>query len=541
MDETIKILDCTLRDGGYYNDWDFSPEVVENYLYAVANAKIDYVELGLRNFEKNGFYGAFAYTTERYLDSIELPEGPTYGVMVDAKTILSASHGIKLAVDELFVSRSRSKIGLVRIAAHFNEIESSGEIASLLKKKGYIVGLNMMQAGGKPSEMIRNKAAIVASWGAVDILYFADSLGNMDSAEVRRIYSAIQASWSGPIGIHTHNNMSRALENTITAMEAGATWLDVTVTGMGRGAGNAQTENLLAILDDSSTRYRPDSIYELVIKFFADMQKNYGWGASLPYFLGAKNNIHPTYIQNLVSSDVYGKHEVIEAIKYLSNMEGTSSYNSDLLTTAISFSSSHNEVGGTTDLVNRFDGRDVLIVANGPSTTRYLKEIESFIKHNNPIVLAVNVFTALSEESIDYYCVTHNSKFVSQSKYYTELDKPIIAPLHRFSGTEKDLLTGSGRKVIDYGFAVKSSVFTIQPTFCEAPFDVTFAYAIGVATIGGAKSIDVVGIDGYQSNDQRQLEMIEICNLFKEANSKLEISALTPTTYPVLQKSIFAP
>lgn len=98
MSEVVKVLDCTLRDGGYYNNWDFDKEVVDSYLKAVADANVDFVELGLRNFEQSGFHGAFAYTTEDYINAMDLPEGPVYGVMVDAKTILSSALSIDNAV-----------------------------------------------------------------------------------------------------------------------------------------------------------------------------------------------------------------------------------------------------------------------------------------------------------------------------------------------------------------------------------------------------------------------------------------------------------
>ena len=134
----MKILDCTLRDGGYYNNWDFESEVVEAYLNAVSGANIDYVELGLRNFPKEGFLGAYAYTTESHINSLDLPQGPVYGVMVDAKTILESGLSIENAVSKLFVPASESKIGLVRIAAHFHEVEESGLIVKQLKKLGYL-------------------------------------------------------------------------------------------------------------------------------------------------------------------------------------------------------------------------------------------------------------------------------------------------------------------------------------------------------------------------------------------------------------------
>ena len=91
----MKILDCTLRDGGYYNNWDFDAVIVESYLASMSAANIDYVELGLRNFPQDHFLGAFAYTTEDFINSLELPSGPKYGVMVDAKTILQS--GVSVA------------------------------------------------------------------------------------------------------------------------------------------------------------------------------------------------------------------------------------------------------------------------------------------------------------------------------------------------------------------------------------------------------------------------------------------------------------
>lgn len=108
--DTNFVLDCTLRDGGYYNNWDFDPVVVTQYLNSVANAKIDYVELGLRNFAKPGFLGAFAYTTEDFINSITLPLGPTYGVMIDAKTILESGMSIEESIDALFVPADQAKL-----------------------------------------------------------------------------------------------------------------------------------------------------------------------------------------------------------------------------------------------------------------------------------------------------------------------------------------------------------------------------------------------------------------------------------------------
>ena len=260
----------------------------------------------MRDFAKQGFLGAFAYTTEEFIDTLKLPVGPTYGVMVDAKTILESGMSVEEAISKLFVPAVQSDLGLVRVAAHFSEVELSEPIVAYLKKLGYIVGFNLMQAGGKDDDVIADKASEIAAWKDLDVLYFADSLGNMDGAEVQRVVKALRRNWNGPLGIHTHNNMGKGLDNTLTAIEAGVTWLDATVTGMGRGAGNTQTECLLACLDTGESKYKPKLIYELVIRHFEVMQKEYGWGSNLLYFLGAQSNVHPTYIQNLLSNTHYG-------------------------------------------------------------------------------------------------------------------------------------------------------------------------------------------------------------------------------------------
>jgi len=533
------ILDCTLRDGGYYNNWDFDPLVVSDYLKNISKAKINYVELGLRNFPKSGFLGAFAYTTEDFINTLNLPEGPTYGVMVDAKTILESGMPIEKAIDELFCPAELSKVELVRVAAHFNEVELSGPIVEHLKKLGYIVGYNLMQAGGKSDDIIADKARQAARWVGLDVLYFADSLGNMDSLEVQRIVKAIKTHWKGPMGIHTHNNMGKGLDNTLSAMDAGVTWLDATITGMGRGAGNTPTENLLAFLDKRNSSYNPKPIYELVIRHFESMQKECGWGSNLLYFLGAQNDVHPTYIQNLLSNPHFGTDEIIGAIDYLSKLDGTTSYNGTVLDSALNFSNCDVSVTGSKDVQGLLDGKDVLIVANAPNTKKYASAIEMYINKVNPVVISININTSISEELIDYYVISHNSKFLSESDLYKGLNKPIILPKGRFSEAELDDL--SDIKILDYGLEVVETKFENKGTYVSIPYDVTTAFILGVLQESAIKSISVVGFDGYTQDNVLQQEMIDIFNLYNSNLNSVEITSLTPTSYPINKGSIYAP
>ncbi|WP_413701742.1 aldolase catalytic domain-containing protein [Psychromonas sp. KJ10-10] len=536
----MHILDCTLRDGGYYNNWDFEQEVVEAYLSAVSEAKIDYVELGLRSFPKGDFLGAYAYTTEAHLNTLDLPEGPTYGVMVDAKTILESELSIEDAVEALFVPASDSKISLVRVVAHFPEVEHSGPIVKCLKSLGYIVGYNLMQAGGKAGDVIADKARQAKEWDDLDVLYFADSLGNMDSVEVERIVTALRTEWSGPLGIHTHNNMAKGLDNSIATNNVGVTWLDATITGMGRGAGNTQTESLLAVLDKGESKYISKPIYELVIRHFESMQRHYGWGSNLLYFLGAQNDVHPTYIQNLLSNSHYGTDEIVGAIDYLSKLDGTTSYNGAVLNTALSFNTNETApLSGTEAICGLFDNKNVLIVTNGPSTKKYLGAINLYIEQFKPVVISINVSDYISADIIDYYVISHNAKFLSDADRYNKLNRPVILPLHRF--TKSELAVISDLQLLDYGLTIKDNEFASNTSHSVIPSDITTAYVLAMLLESCPSSVKLVGFDGYDKNDSRQQEMMKVIELYNKDDRSCELVSLTPTSYPLTKGSVYAP
>ncbi|MFC1626507.1 hypothetical protein ACFL19_02250, partial [Pseudomonadota bacterium] len=229
------ILDCTLRDGGYYGDWDFDKETVRKYLAAMATAKVDIIEIGFRFLPQNTFFGPFAYSTDEYLSSLPLPPELSIAVMVNANELLAYPDGIEPAVDRLFGPCDHSPVDIVRLAIHIKDLPACRELAVSLKRLGYQVAVNLMKTGGLSGNELGHLAAQVTKWGMVDILYFADSFGNLNPEDVQNMVYALQKEWAGAIGIHTHDNKGQALANCVAAIEAGVTFVDSTVLGMGRG------------------------------------------------------------------------------------------------------------------------------------------------------------------------------------------------------------------------------------------------------------------------------------------------------------------
>ena len=154
----LKILDCTLRDGGYYNNWDFDNELVEIYLKSMGDAFIDVVEIGFRSPPKNSFMGPYVYSLDEHLESLPLPKNILIGVMINAKEYIKTPEGPIELVNKLFQPKEKSPVGLVRIAINFDQVTEAEVLAKQLKELGYQVGLNMMQAHGKEEEQYEQTA-----------------------------------------------------------------------------------------------------------------------------------------------------------------------------------------------------------------------------------------------------------------------------------------------------------------------------------------------------------------------------------------------
>jgi 4-hydroxy 2-oxovalerate aldolase len=537
LKKPIMTLDCTLRDGGYYNNWSFDKALVNKYLEVVANAKVDVVELGFRYLPQEQFLGPYAYTTDTFIDLLDIRSTLLIGVMVDAKMILSSHFSVADTLTKLFAPASKSPISLVRIATHFDDLDEIQPIAKSLAALGYKVGINLMQSVGKSEEQLANASKTVGSWDEVDLLYFADSLGSMESDEVKRIVTIIKSNWDKALGVHAHNNKGWAVSNTLAAIENGVTWVDSTVLGMGRGAGNAATEILLLELNQKfKTNYHPEALFGLVLKDFTPIQRQYGWGTNLLYHLAADNNIHPTYIQEMLADDRYETEDILQTIEFIKPMQ-SKSFQRNLLDLAKN--GNYSDKDGSWDAQDWCLGKEVLILGAGPGLKENLEGIAQYIKVTQPLVLSLNLRSDFPEELIDAYVVSQHSRILLEAAKYHNLNRPIIMPRSKVERTLN--LTNLNCEIWDYGLQVEAKKFAMEPYGCILPYPLDIAYALSIATIGKAKKIFLVGFDGYGGDDPFQRDMVDMLKLYQQQQNIVTLIALTPSTYPVIKGSIYAP
>ena len=530
-DRGITVLDCTFRDGGYYNKWDFESSLVNVYISAVKESRIKVLELGVRKFPADNFLGAFAYTSDEFIETLNIDKSIMIAVMVNSDEILNSKMPVKDAVNFLFQPRDKSRVELVRIATHSKNIGQCKKISEYLHSMGYKVGLNLMQSDSCTTRELVEISRLVHSWNIVDVLYFADSFGSMEASDVKRVALALMSGWIGDLGFHAHDNRGLALSNTLTALESGVNWVDCTVLGMGRGAGNAKTESLLIELNTKyQTNFNSKALFNLVLENFLPLQKRYGWGSSLLYNLAALNNIHPSYIQEMLVGTRYKNNEILQSIEFMSTVDATK-YDKNLLIHA----KGNLNNKGSWSAKNWCSGKEVLILGSGYGVQKYKKAIIEYISIYKPIVISINIMIDFPQNLIDIYATANESKMISEGLKYNGLNRPLALSKIFFKKVSKEDLG----EILDYGVNIKSKTLEVNNTDCTLPYELSAGYAMCLADIGGADSIGLVGFDGYDSEDSRQSRMNELLALFIKIYPKRFI-ALTPTTYNIKMGSIYA-
>lgn len=529
------VLDCTLRDGGYYNDWVFDRHLVERYLAAVEVAGVDVVEIGFRDPSSKCFLGPFAYSSDRHLKELPLPNGVDIAVMTDAKALLKDGTPER-AVNALFQNSRESPVDIVRIAAKAQEVPHLAPAVRCLREKGYRICVNIMQIADQSGQEIEALARTVADFECVDVLYFADSFGSMRPADVNEKVEALRGVWHGAIGVHAHDNMNNALANTLAALDCGASWVDGTVLGMGRGAGNVPTEYLLHSLHGRGlSRYNPDALIPVLMEDFAELRQQYGWGPNYLYYLAAVHGIHPTYLQRLQEPGKIDSESLVNALDYL-RQSPSRSFSEEALTQAMRAESV--DVAGSWSPSGWAENGDVLLVANGPGLEEHKHAVRDFIRAQKPRVVGLNYISALEPELIDAFAVCHPSRLLRDLPSYRGLDRPLILPMDDLARSFSGYLCEELLR--NFGLRIEPDDFAVHHTGCVIPVRKVVPYALALAVAAGAERIFLVGFDGFGVGDARQREMDAVFSLFGQRFSEVELAALTPSSYDVSQSSVYA-
>ncbi|MBX5437418.1 MAG: aldolase catalytic domain-containing protein [Alicyclobacillaceae bacterium] len=281
----IQVLDCTIRDGGLVNQWDFSVDFVRDLYQALSAAGAAYMEIGYKNspkLHKLDKAGPWAFLDENLIRE-------TIGQKTATK--ISALVDIGRVDERDIVPREESLIDLIRVACYIKDVDKAIDLATKFHRMGYETSVNIMAVSHARDHDL-NAALQRLADSPVDIVYVVDSFGSLVPRDIEGLVERFQRYLPNKmIGIHTHNNLQMAFANTLLAMERGATFLDSSVFGMGRAAGNCPTELLIGYLKEARYDVRP--ILDIIERRFIPMREKVEWGYTIPYAITGLLDEHP--------------------------------------------------------------------------------------------------------------------------------------------------------------------------------------------------------------------------------------------------------
>lgn len=388
MSQLPLYLDCTLRDGGYINNWEFSVPFAKALYRAVSRAGVDYLEAG---FIEPGAMSGLPWThlPSELIESLrqDTPDGSKIAALINFGSVKSSNIG----------PRNTGTPDMLRVACHPKDAAEATRFASELKEKGYTTTVNYMGISNYTNRDILGLVELMNTFGEqVDYFYVADSFGSLLPKRTREIFTTLRFGTSAKLGFHPHNNLQLAFANALEAMEAGIDIIDGSVFGMGRGAGNLYTDAVIAYFEQlEPERFQVEPILRFADLHMANLKEKWDWGYSLPQLLSGLLKCHPNYPTNLLQEKSYTADAIFTMLKALPLEErGTvvggriQGLKRNYLSYRANVVQSHRQED-LQKLKEKHQGK-VLIVCGGPSVQKESAKINAFISSEKPLVVTVN-------------------------------------------------------------------------------------------------------------------------------------------------------
>lgn len=457
----IKVFDSTLRDGGYYTNWDFDQDVVDRYIWAMDRLPVDYIEVGYRQMPQSKYLGRFAFCPCYELERMREKTSKKIAVMLDEKNL-------NLLDVDVLIKPIQGMVDMIRIAVDPDYMDRALGVADAIKKLGLEVGINVMYL----SKWYANPvflSALKGSQSVVDVLFLVDSFGGAFPHMIRDAVLKIRDQISLPLGFHGHDNLQMALPNALAAIDEGVSYIDATILGMGRGAGNLKQELLLTVLNKNGLEVDFNVLGNSIESFMPLLEK-YEWGTSLPYMISGINSFPQKEVMEWTCNRVYSLNCIVSALekKKMVEVEG-----------------------------NRypfFEGirtQNVLIIGGGCSVATHINGIKAFLAK----VKSVSIIFA-SARNVALFKDIHCSQYLClMGKEGMRLHS--VMGGGNFSGS--CVLHPSPRSMgVEVPPFLSDKTFELKRVgFCSAYQDSCTALALQIALELTPDEVFIVGYDGY--------------------------------------------
>jgi len=295
--EKIKVLDCTIRDGGLMNNHDFDRRLVREVYKAISGSGVDYMEIGYKNSKE--LFSPKEYGLWKFSDDDEISkvvEG------IESKTKVSIMVDVGRVKLEDVKPASESPVDMIRTASYVKDIDKAIFMANHFADKGYEATINIMAISRDQGTELDEALQQIEEECKVSVVYIVDSFGALYQEPVEWLVKRFKKYLkTKEVGFHGHNHQQLAFGNTIEAIMHDANFLDATVYGIGRAAGNCPLELLVGFLKNPKFDIRP--ILDIISKEFVPMRQKIEWGYVIPYAISGMMNEHPKAAMALRKTD----------------------------------------------------------------------------------------------------------------------------------------------------------------------------------------------------------------------------------------------
>lgn len=403
----VSLLDCTLRDGGYINDWNFGNDVIHFILNKLSQSGIEHIEVGfLKPGEKNNDRTVFP-DMETVSDVI-FPKkaGVIYVGMADMSNPLPI---------EKYGKRNEKTLDAIRVIFKQDRLEEGYNYSRKLKELGYLV---MIQLVSTDTYTDKELADAVTKFSKLDpyAIYLVDSLGCIKKEQFLKMIRLMDDYMKNGImlGYHAHNNLQQARGNAEAMVELELKRdiiIDTSVYGMGRGAGNLNEELFADYLNENYDKdYSISPMLEIVDECLQDIYQKHFWGYSMAYYLSASNRVHPNYAKYYLEKQTLTEKSFDELLKsirsedsHVFSKEIAEQYYIRYMENYIDDKESINR------LTKELSEKSVLIIGPGDSIHAYKHEIECYIDEKKPVIISIGFIP--SDVTPDYIFCSNLRKF----------------------------------------------------------------------------------------------------------------------------------
>lgn len=405
----VKVLDCTLRDGGYVNDWDFGEKKIKRMLTLLTDAGVDIIECGfLSNKKEYNQDKSIFDTVERFTKFI--PENKR-----NSKYVCMVNYG-EYKVEDM-PQYDGTSIDGIRVAFHKKDVEGAIDFCRKISQKGYMLFIQpMVTINYSDMELLK----LIEVFNEINpyAFYMADSFGVMKKNDLLRMFYLIDKNLESSIsiGYHSHNNLQLAYSNAQALVEVNTNrtrFIDSSVFGMGRGAGNLNSELFVQYLNDTlSANYKVYPLLQIIDEILNKIYAEHYWGYSLPHYLSSTCNCHPNYASYLADKNTLTVKSISEILASITMGKKNSCDKKYIEQLYVNHQKHYiNDEGAITNLSTIFNAKHIIVIAPGASIEKYYERINNLINQKDTITVSVNFIS--DRFKCDFAFVSNEKRFES--------------------------------------------------------------------------------------------------------------------------------